>query len=138
MTTASLLQLALASAQSIDAAPLWEVTKGVMLTASTALLTWIATTLRKVEREQVNQRHILVGVDGDNGIRSQVRLHEERLGAIEDRNLALDAVADAERHNHPGPDRRIGARRTRDVVHEALDERLRRITDEHSTEEPGR
>lgn len=117
-----------------DLSPLWEIAKGVMLTACTALLTWIAKTLQQVLRTLIDHGHILVGVDGNNGLKSDVKLLTRRVDAIEDRNIAIDAVTEVERHQHGGPDRRIGPRRMRDVVHEAIDERAHRLTDEHSTE----
>jgi hypothetical protein len=119
---------------TLDFAPIWEVAKGVMLTGITAGVGWIATTLRTIAREQIDQKHILVGVDGKNGLKSDVRLLVRRVDAIEDRNIAIDAVNEAERQQHPSGERRIGARRLRDVVHEAQDLRAKQVTDEHTAE----
>jgi hypothetical protein len=122
--------VALAAYQAIDPHPTWEIAKGVMLTSCTGLLTWIATTLRAVLREQIDQRHILVGVNGKNGLQSDVRLLVKRVDVLEDWKIAKVAVERSEQEQHPGPDRRVSPRRTRDVVHEALDERVMRAIDE--------
>lgn len=123
------------TAATLELAPLWEIAKGIMLFACTALLTWCAKTLREVLRQLIDHQHILVGVDGTNGLRSQVRSLQEDVEAIQQRNTRIDAVTEAEQRLHPGPDRRHGARRMRDVTHEALDEHAKRFTDEHPTSE---
>jgi hypothetical protein len=123
---------------AIDVAPLWEIAKGVMLFSCTALLTWCAATLRQVLRTLIDHQHILIGVDGTNGLRSKVRGLEDEVDAIKERNLKIDAVTESERRQHPGPDRRVGARRLRDVAHEALDEHAHRATDEFPTTEEHR
>ena len=76
------------------------------------------------------------GHGAGEGLIATVARHEARLDVIEDWKIALDAVAEVERREHAGPDRRVGPRRKLDVAHEVLDERVRRITDEHSTEDP--
>lgn len=122
-----------AALQAIDAAPAWELAKGVMLTVCTSTLSYGVVLLRQLVKGQERHEAILIGVDGKNGLRSKVDLLVQRVDAIEDRNIALDAIADAERHQWPHPDRRTGPRRMRDVTHEVLDERARRISDEYPT-----
>lgn len=129
-----LAALAAVTGTSIELGPLWEIAKGVMLFSCTALLSWCAKTLREVLRTLIDHQHILVGVDGTNGLRSQVRENTEDIEQIRERNWRIDAVTEAERLQHSGPDRRAGPRRMRDVAHEALDEQARRGTDEHSIE----
>lgn len=121
--------------QALEQSPSWELAKGIALFVSTSGISYGVVLLRKIVASQQRHETILIGVDGKNGLRSKVDLLITRVDALEDRAIALDAVAEAERHLHPGPDRRIGARRMRDVTHEALDERARRHSDEHSTED---
>lgn len=123
------------TAATLDLAPLWEIAKGIMLFACTALLTWCAKTLREVLRQLIDHQHILVGVSGTNGLRSEVNQNTADIDAIKERNWKIDAVTEAENRLHPGPDRRHGARRMRDVAHDALDEHAKRFTDEHPTAE---
>lgn len=122
-------QATVAASATSELASLWEIAKGIMLFVSTSLLAWIATTLRRVEQTLVKHEHILIGVDGKNGLRSKVAHNDERLDALEKRNIAIDAVAEAERDLHPGPDRRHDARRLRDKIHAAHD------SDEYPTED---
>lgn len=91
--------------------------------------------LREVKTDIRDLKRDVHGVDGTNGIKSDVKLLVKRVDAIEDRNIAIDAVVEAERQQWPHRDRRAGARRLRDVIHEAHDERQRAMTDEHPIEE---
>lgn len=96
--------------------PLWEVFKGILLFATTAMMTWSATTLRQVLKSQQKHDIMLVGIDGENGLRQAVRHHEERLDAIEQRNQRIDTiVAEQERERWPHPERRHHTRRAVDL-----------------------
>jgi len=59
---------------------------------------------------------ILCGPDGENGLRSDVRLVVERVYAIENRNLEIDAIAAREREQYQGPEKRKDLRRFRDKL----------------------
>jgi hypothetical protein len=121
------LQQLAAPAATLELAPLWEMAKGLMLFLSTALLSWIAKTVAQVRTSQRDQLHILKGVDGDGGFKkdiaglvSTVRSHDRRLRRIEGRFIGIDAVEDADEQDHPGADRRLSLRRTRDQILEGL------------------
>jgi hypothetical protein len=110
---------------STELAPLWETVKGIMLTLTTGGVLWIARTVFVV-RDQVRELIIEIrGIDGKNGVKSSVADHEERIGVIEDRNNALDAVAEAERAGYHGEERR----------HQAVRQLLEIIRAEIRTEE---
>jgi hypothetical protein len=83
-----------------DLAPLWDVAKNVLITLTFAGVAWIARTLRDMEKRQVNLEHIVVGVDGTNGLRSIVKNNERRVDAMETRNTVSDAVAASERQQY--------------------------------------
>jgi hypothetical protein len=102
-----------------------------LLTTSAGIIVRLLYTLRDEVRDM--KRDLRGNGDGE-GLIKTVQRYGRRLDALEDRNIAVDAVAEAERREHPEGDRRVGLRRKRDIVHEVMDERSRR-TDEHSTEE---
>jgi hypothetical protein len=102
-----------------------------LLTTSAGIIVRLLYTLRDEVRDM--KRDLRGNGDGEGLIKKMQRF-ATRLDALEDRNIAIDAVADAERREHPDPDRRVGPRRKRDIVHEVMDERAHRITDEHSPE----
>jgi hypothetical protein len=54
------------------------------------------------------------GEDGNNGAKSKLRDHEQRLVEIERRNYFIDETARREREKYQGPERRHDARRERD------------------------
>ncbi len=58
--------------------------------------------------------YILCGPDGENGLRSDVRLVVARVSSIENRNLEIDAIAAREREQYNGPEKRQTRRRMRD------------------------
>jgi hypothetical protein len=127
---------------ALDFGLAWDVTKNLLLPAIAFGIGWalkklsaIETRQVAIEERQMKHEHILIGVDGRNGLRSDVKLVRRRVDAIEDRNIAIDAVTRSDREKYPGPDRRIGARRMLDVVREAQDERQMRITGEHECTE---
>lgn len=118
---------------TLDANETWEITKGLLLAASTGLLGWCAMMLRQVLIQQTKVNHFLFGVEGDNGLRAIVKQLREDMDVVLERNLRIDSVVEAEeRRQYHGPDRRAGARRLRDVVHDAQDERFHQ-THEHPT-----
>lgn len=144
-----MMTLILAWVQQHAPAPGFTFTGDEIRTAMIGVLVTICTYLAKEAREALTVlRAVLVdlrdlkrdvhGIDGKNGIKSDVKLLVQRVDAIEDRNIAIDAVVEAERQAWPHPDRRQGARRLQDVIREAQEERMRRLTDEHSTEDPDR
>lgn len=108
-----------------------------------AICTYIATTaraalreLREVKTDLRDLKRDVHGTDGTNGIKSDVKLLVKRVDAIEDRNIEIDAVTEYERQQWPHADRRAGARRLRDVAHEARDEAARReVSGEYPTSE---
>jgi hypothetical protein len=102
-----------------------------LLTTSAGIIVRLLYTLRDEVRDM--KRDLRGNGDGE-GLIKRVTRNERRLDALEDRNIAIDAVEAAEQREHPEIDRRVGLRRKRDIVHEVLDERSRR-TDEHSKEE---
>lgn len=113
-----------------------------MIGGLVAICSYIARTaaaaLKELREVKIDMREVkrdIHGTDGKNGIKSDVRLLVKRVDLIEDRNIAEDAVKETERQMWPHPDRRHGPRRLHDVIREAQEERMRRITDEHSTHE---
>ena len=60
--------------------------------------------------------YILCGPDGENGLRSDVRLVVARVNSIENRNLEIDAIAAREREQYQGPEKRKDLRRFRDKL----------------------
>jgi hypothetical protein len=101
-----------------DLAPLWDLAKNVFITLTFAGVAWIARTLRDMEKRQVNLEHIVIGVDGTNGLRSIVKKNELRIDNMDDRNIAADAVAAAERQQYEGEDKRHTARRLKDILND--------------------
>lgn len=92
----------------------WEVAKGVMLSLSTLGVGYLVRTIRSVELRMREIEIVVSGVDGKNGLRSAARDHHRRLERIEERNDRIDAVAEYEKHNYQGPERRQTSRRLRD------------------------
>jgi hypothetical protein len=68
-----------------------------------------------------------IGKDGSDGIKAIVALHGRRLDTIEGRFIAIDAVEEAERNLHEGPDKRQTSRRLMDELRQ-LHERSDRPT----------
>lgn len=112
--------------------------RNALWTLGIALLGFLSRLVYTLRDDVRDVKYDLRGKGTGEGLIATVARHEARLDVIEDWKIALDAVADAERREHVGPDRRVGPRRKLDVAHEVLDERVRRITDEHSTEDPDR
>ena len=104
----AMLQLDASAAQG------WEVAKGVMLTLTTAGVMWSARTLLSVRDRVRDLSSVVMGRDGSNGLKSASKDHEERIQIIEERHSNLDAIAEFEKAQHPGPDRRHENRRLRD------------------------
>lgn len=91
----------------------WEMAKGVMMALTTLGVGWTAKTVFFL-RDDVRDLKRTVGTDGSNGLKTAVASLSDRLGRIEDRNSRIDAVAEAERRQYPGPERRRELRRLRD------------------------
>lgn len=86
-----------------------------MLTLSTLGVGYLVRTVRSLE---VSLRLLQVdvkGEDGHNGIKSETKKHSHRIEAIEKRNARIDALAEKERQQYGGPERRQTARRERDI-----------------------
>ena len=97
----------------------WEAIKSLLLVFIAGGVTWMCKTLL-VMRENFHDLKVeVVGVDGKNGLKSKVADLLTRVKAIDQRHERLDAIDEYERQQHPGPDRRQGARRLRDIVREA-------------------
>ncbi len=67
-----------------------------------------------VTKKLARTEFILCGANGDNGLYSMVKTHNERLQSIEDRNLEIDAISSIERQQYHGPEKRQTKRRMRD------------------------
>ncbi len=94
----------------------WELAKGIMLTLTTAGVLFTVKTIFGL-RDALRELTVIVcGSDGQNGLRSSVRHHTERLDTIENRNRELDAISKRERELYTGPEKRHQAsRRDRDT-----------------------
>jgi hypothetical protein len=92
--------------------PFWEIAKGVMLFVITTGVGFMVKLLWFVRDKVIEHDTTLYGRDKDNGLRGGLRGLTDRVGLIEDRNTAIDAVAAAERAQHQGPERRHAALRT--------------------------
>jgi hypothetical protein len=90
----------------------WEFAKAIALSLILAGITYIIRRLKRLDYLDT----IVVGPDGTNGLRGEVKKHAERLDLIDDRNLAIDAVAKAARAQYGGEERRHEARRAEDVL----------------------
>lgn len=108
----------------------------ILMTVMTGAVSFCARMLWSLRDDMRDVKRDLHGTDGQNGIKSDVKLLVKRVDAIEDRNIAIDAVSEAERHLWPHPDRRQGPRRLHDVVRDAFDERMHQTTDEHQAHPP--
>jgi hypothetical protein len=97
--------------------------------------TQVLKVLRELQIDIHDLKRDIHGDDGKNGIKGDVRLLVRRVDAIEDRNIAIDAVVEAEREQWPYPDRRHGQRRLHDVIREAQEERSRRLADDQPLED---
>lgn len=97
-----------------------QIWQNVMLTLIAAGVLWIARTVFFVRDEVRDLKHEVVGRDGQNGIKSAVRRLTDRVDDLEDWRTALDAVAEAERAQYHGEERRQNARRLRDRVLDQL------------------
>lgn len=92
----------------------WPLVQGIMVTLTTIGVAWIARTVFCL-RDDVRDLKNTVGTDGNSdGLKWQVADIDKRLRAMERRNIELDAVAEAERQQYQGPERRWTARRLRD------------------------
>jgi hypothetical protein len=126
MNPPELYALLQATTTAGEIASFWEIAKGVLLFSITGLLAWIANTLRDMVKRQVVLEHIVVGMEGTNGLRSRMGAAEERIDLIEDRNLVIDAVAKAEEEQYKGEERRHGLRRLRDLIRDEIEHPERR------------
>lgn len=89
----------------------WEVAKSVMLALITIASLWTARTVFTLRDAVRDLSTTVVGVDGLN---AKMKMVEMRLGKIEERNLKIDAIAQLEREQYDGPERREAIRRMRD------------------------
>lgn len=87
----------------------WEIVKGVLLFAITGFAGFIARGFLNLNKLVVNHEEAIYGRDGQNGLKRGLKDVTDRIDLIEDRNTAIDAVAEAERAQHHGPERRHAA-----------------------------
>lgn len=99
-------------------APAWELTKGVMLTLSTAGVLWTARTVFFLRDDVRDLKKDVGGADGTNGVKSEVRALIRRIDSVEKRNDRQDLAEEIERENYQGEDRRQAARRLKDKLRE--------------------
>lgn len=84
----------------------WEIAKGILLFAITSILAFIAKGFWSM-RDLVRDHEVAInGRNGENGIKRGLKAVTDRVDLIEDRNTAIDAVAEAERAQWHGPERR--------------------------------
>jgi hypothetical protein len=104
-----------------------------MITAMIGIALRLIWTMRDDVRDMKRDIH---GSDGNNGIKSDIRLIKTRVDVIEDWGIASGAAQSLGNAQYRGPERRAGPRRMTEVVDEIHKERMRRITtDEHPTSE---
>jgi hypothetical protein len=103
----------------------------VLMTCITGLVAFTARMLWCLRDDMRDVKRDLHGVDGNNGIKSDVRLLVQRVDVLDDWMKANEAVAKYEQEHYHGPDRRAGPRRIGEVVDEGHRERFRRATDEY-------
>lgn len=101
------------AAPSPEIVTIWQVWQSVLLTLITAGVLWIARTVFLVRDAVRDLKHGMLML---TELRTDVRKLSRRVGRLEDFRIALEAVAEAEREQHPGEDRRQGNRRLRDRV----------------------
>lgn len=93
----------------VDAvASTWELAKGVMLSLTTIGVGWTARTVFTL-RDDVRDLKKSVGLNG-NGLIAQANRNTARLDAINERHVAVDAIA----AEYGGPERRHPPNRRRD------------------------
>ena len=94
----------------VEVVPLgWEIGKAVLLFAITGLLGFAVRLLWSMRDKVVDHEQAIYGKNGENGLKRGLKAVTDRVDLIEDRNLAIDAVADAERDGYHGPERRHAA-----------------------------
>lgn len=106
---------------SIQFAPAWELTKGIMLTLSTAGILWTSRTVFFLRDDVRDLKKDVGGADGKNGVKSDVRTLGRRVDEIERRNDRQDVADEFDREGYQGEDRRVRARRLRDQLKELDD-----------------
>lgn len=124
-------------APSPESATMWQIWQSVLLTLITASALWTARTVflvRDAVRDAV--RDLRHGMALLSEVQTDLRGLRRRVGKLEDFRIALEAVAEAEREQHPGEDRRQGVRRLRDRVLEQLREAQDAEDDEPPQERP--
>lgn len=127
MTALALLQSVVTAVQhAADLAPLWEIVRNTLITLTAGGVAWIVRSLRDMDKRQVVIEHIVVGVDGKNGLRARMTAAEGQIGLQRDRNVALDTVAEIERTEYEGDERRHEQRRFRDMIRDELENPTRR------------
>lgn len=94
----------------------WEIAKGVLLFAITGLLAFVARDFRWMRDLVRDHDQAIYGKEGQNGLKRglkdvnvRVDVISGRVGEIDDRFVAMDAVAEAEQADYRGPERRHAA-----------------------------
>lgn len=92
----------------------WEVAKGVFLFAITGLLAVCARLLVKIRDDWRDLMRVYPAL-----VESVAAL-DRRVGLVDDRHRAIDAVAEAERRLYKGEERRQDVRRAHDAIAELV------------------
>lgn len=129
--TVALALLAVLPPEALVISPMWwEIAKGVLLFAITGILGFIAKGFWSMSRMVVDHELAIYGRNGENGLKRGLTAIEGRVNALDDRFIAMDAVAlvEAERATYPGPERRHSPLHVivERVRQELLDEERRR------------
>lgn len=95
--------------QAVSLPPQWEIFKGVMITVGCAGIMWLCRTVFVLRDKLMKAEPAL----------KNVSLMSKQIRALQNWRIRLEAVAQSEKANYHGPERRHGARRLRDVVSEA-------------------
>jgi len=95
---------------------LWEVTKGTCLALGAAG----ALGVFRMRDDVRDIKTELRGMEGKGGLTAKVDDHEVRVGKLEDRFVAIDAVQEAEQASYHGPERRRhpAIRKLLEIIHE--------------------
>lgn len=102
--------------QSPEVAISWEAVRTVFGALTTGGVMWVCRMVFCMRDDVRDLKHDVRGVDGTNGIKSTVRRLDERVSVIEDRHIALDAIARADREAYHGEERRLHIRRLHDLA----------------------
>ena len=112
----SLVVWAQSAATDLATAFWWEIVKGFLLFTITGLAGVVAKAVVAMRDDIRDVKRDIRGVDGTNGLKSEMRAVVDRVDLIDDRFVAMDAVAEASRMSYDGEERRHDMRRGEDVL----------------------